>query len=99
MRLIGFSCLIAAAAWSAVVVAQPREACPPGAAGARCEQSSASRAKTEGSAGGKFSCAGKRRCGEMRSCAEARHYLTQCGVRSLDRDRDGIPCESLCGVR
>ncbi|MCG8998420.1 excalibur calcium-binding domain-containing protein [Laribacter hongkongensis] len=44
-----------------------------------------------------FTCEGKRYCKEMRSCAEARFYLEQCGVRRLDRDRDGIPCESICG--
>lgn len=43
-----------------------------------------------------FTCAGKSKCGEMISCAEARFYLTQCGARRLDRDRDGVPCESLC---
>ena len=46
--------------------------------------------------GGKFICSGKRFCREMRSCAEARFYLNQCGVSRLDRDNDGIPCESLC---
>lgn len=43
-----------------------------------------------------FSCSGKRFCGHMESCAEACHYLTQCGVGRLDRDKDGIPCESIC---
>ena len=43
-----------------------------------------------------FSC-GKRTCKEMSSCAEARFHLTQCGMRRLDRDNDGIPCESICG--
>lgn len=42
------------------------------------------------------SCGSKRTCGEMSSCAEARHYLNDCGVSKLDRDHDGIPCESLC---
>ncbi len=46
---------------------------------------------------GAMSCGGKRRCGQMQSCAEARFYLQICGVRSLDRDGDGVPCESLCG--
>lgn len=46
-----------------------------------------------------FTCAGKRRCAEMVSCEEARFYLTACGVSSLDRDHDGVPCEALCGVR
>jgi excalibur calcium-binding domain-containing protein len=35
-------------------------------------------------------------CGQMTSCAEARFYLTQCGVRSLDGDGNGILCEKLC---
>jgi endonuclease YncB( thermonuclease family) len=43
------------------------------------------------------SCGGKRTCGQMSSCAEATHYLNDCGVTRLDRDHDGIPCESLCG--
>lgn len=42
-------------------------------------------------------CGGKRKCGQMASCEEARFYLSSCGVRSLDRDGDGVPCESLCG--
>ena len=44
-----------------------------------------------------LSCVGKRTCTQMRSCEEARFYLSSCGVRSLDRDGDGVPCESLCG--
>lgn len=47
--------------------------------------------------GPQFSCGDKRTCGEMDSCAEARFYLTQCGLKRLDRDKDGIPCEKLCG--
>lgn len=46
-----------------------------------------------------FKCEAKRYCGQMISCQEARFYLTQCGVRSLDGDGDGIPCESLCRGR
>jgi hypothetical protein len=42
------------------------------------------------------SCGVKRYCGQMTSCVEARFYLDQCGVKSLDRDGDGEPCESLC---
>jgi hypothetical protein len=41
-------------------------------------------------------CGNKRYCKEMVDCAEARFYLTECGVDSLDRDKDGVPCESLC---
>lgn len=42
-------------------------------------------------------CGGKRFCKEMATCAEAVHYLTTCGQTSLDRDGDGIPCETVCG--
>ena len=44
-------------------------------------------------------CGSKRTCKQMSSCAEARHYLNVCGLDRLDRDNDGIPCESLCGKR
>ena len=47
-------------------------------------------------ASGGFTCASKRRCGEMTSCEEAKFYLTQCGVGSLDGNKDGVPCEKLC---
>lgn len=47
-------------------------------------------------ASGGFSCAGKRYCREMTSCEEAKFYLTQCGIRSLDGNHDGVPCETLC---
>jgi len=43
-----------------------------------------------------LTCGSKRRCGEMANCEEARFYLRICGVKSLDRDVDGVPCESLC---
>ncbi|WP_428244002.1 endonuclease [Gynuella sp.] len=35
-------------------------------------------------------------CSQMKSCAQAKYYLNQCGLSSLDRNKDGIPCESLC---
>lgn len=41
-------------------------------------------------------CGTKRYCSEMVNCAEARFYLSQCGVSSLDGDRDGRPCSKLC---
>ncbi|TCB86632.1 excalibur calcium-binding domain-containing protein [Acinetobacter sp. ANC 3791] len=37
-----------------------------------------------------------RTCGQMKSCSQAREAL-KCGNTRLDRDHDGIPCESLCG--
>lgn len=44
-------------------------------------------------------CDKKQHCSEMRSCEEAGHYLTQCGIQSLDGNGDGVPCENLCGGR
>lgn len=50
-----------------------------------------------GSAGGtSYSCSPRKTCGQMSSCAEARFHLQQCGNGRLDRDNDGVPCESLC---
>lgn len=43
-----------------------------------------------------FTCAGKRKCAQMLSCEEAKFYLASCGVASLDRDGDGVACNSLC---
>jgi hypothetical protein len=42
-------------------------------------------------------CGTKYYCKEMTSCAEAQHFYKNCGLNRLDRDRDGIPCENLCG--
>ncbi|QZA82263.1 thermonuclease family protein [Deefgea piscis] len=41
-------------------------------------------------------CGSKRYCKEMASCDEAKFYLQQCGVRTIDGDGDGIPCDKLC---
>ena len=41
-------------------------------------------------------CGAKRYCKQMRDCAEAKYHLLQCGIKPLDRDNDGVPCESLC---
>lgn len=35
-------------------------------------------------------------CYEMTSCSQAEEAL-ECGNYDLDRDDDGVPCESLCG--
>ena len=53
-------------------------------------------APTPATTSGGFTCAGKRYCREMTSCEEAKFYLTQCGVGSLDGNKDGVPCEKLC---
>ncbi|WP_394661741.1 excalibur calcium-binding domain-containing protein [uncultured Acinetobacter sp.] len=37
-----------------------------------------------------------RTCSQMTSCSQARAAL-KCGNTRLDRDGDGIPCESICG--
>jgi endonuclease YncB( thermonuclease family) len=42
------------------------------------------------------SCGNKKHCSEMSSCEEAKYYLTQGGVKTLDGDGDGVPCEKLC---
>lgn len=42
------------------------------------------------------SCGDKTRCAQMSSCDEARHYLQVCGLKYLDGDGDGTPCEYLC---
>lgn len=44
----------------------------------------------------KYSCSPRKTCGQMTSCEEARFHLEQCGNGRLDRDKDGIPCESIC---
>lgn len=44
-------------------------------------------------------CGSKDKCTEMTSCEEAKFYLKNCGVEKLDRDKDGIPCESLCNPK
>lgn len=44
-------------------------------------------------------CGKRKHCSEMSSCEEARHYLTACGVKSLDGNGDGVPCENLCAGR
>lgn len=41
-------------------------------------------------------CGRKRHCLQMNSCDEAHFYLTRCGVKTLDRNKDGVPCENLC---
>ena len=71
-----------------------KNACPTSAA-APAPAAPAASAPPATTSGG-FTCAGKRYCREMTSCEEAKFYLTQCGVRSLDGNHDGVPCETLC---
>lgn len=46
-----------------------------------------------------FSCGQKRLCRQMTSCEEATFHLQQCGLRSIDGDGDGVPCEQICRGR
>ena len=38
----------------------------------------------------------KKYCKNMNSCEEAYYQLQVCGYKRLDRDKDGVPCESIC---
>ncbi len=44
----------------------------------------------------KYNCS-KNYCKYMTDCKEAYYKLNKCGMKALDRDRDGIPCENICG--
>lgn len=43
-----------------------------------------------------YRCGGRKTCRQIASCEEAYYLLHHCGLSRLDRDGDGIPCESLC---
>jgi len=45
----------------------------------------------------KYVCGKKYYCSQMESCEEAMFYYTVCGLKRLDGDNDGVPCETLCG--
>lgn len=47
-------------------------------------------------ASGNFDCE-KKYCKKMSSCSEAYYKFTECGAKGLDRDKDGVPCENVCG--
>lgn len=36
-------------------------------------------------------------CGRVRSCREAVYQWCVCGYSRADGDRDGVPCEKVCG--
>lgn len=46
-----------------------------------------------------IACGSKKHCSQMSSCEEARHYLAQCGHKTLDGNGDGVPCEKLCSPK
>lgn len=64
--------------------------------GSKATQKAAAVVQTVTTSSTSFTCAGKRFCKQMTSCEEAKFYLRTCGVYRLDRDGDGIPCESIC---
>lgn len=43
-----------------------------------------------------YTCNCSKTCGAMSSCREAYFQLNNCGCRVRDRDKDGVPCESIC---
>ncbi len=43
-----------------------------------------------------FTCSPRKKCSEMASCEEAYFHLRECDDQRLDRNKDGVPCESLC---
>jgi len=45
----------------------------------------------------KYVCGKKYYCSQMETCEEAMFYYTVCGLKRLDGDNDGVPCENLCG--
>lgn len=52
--------------------------------------------KTDSFVQGNTACGRKHLCSQMASCVEAKIYFTQCNVKSLDGNGDGVPCENLC---
>ncbi|HRZ05564.1 MAG TPA: thermonuclease family protein [Candidatus Competibacteraceae bacterium] len=70
--------------------------CPTASAVPASSPASPAVSAPKAAASGGFSCSGKRYCREMTSCEEAKFYLNTCGVRSLDGNHDGVPCETLC---
>jgi deoxyribonuclease-1 len=62
----------------------------------RVERATGFEGGTTGAAGG-FRCdKSKTKCSQMESCAEAKFYLKECGRKRFDRNKDGVPCESIC---
>ncbi|MEO6421456.1 MAG: thermonuclease family protein [Candidatus Nitrotoga sp.] len=46
-----------------------------------------------------YVCGSKQYCSQMNSCDEANFYLSHCNAKSLDKNRDGVPCENLCSAK
>lgn len=96
LRLEGIAKSAKRGLWSHPNPIYPQDFRRGGSSGTTKTKVSTSSQSIKQSKSGGGSCSGiKRTCGAMSSCAEARRAL-QCGVSSLDRDKDGIPCEKLC---
>lgn len=83
MRKVMFAAMIATVVLAPPLAAQPKNAQKPSAA--QEVSPDCSRAAVT--------------CGALDSCAEACGFLRQCGLDKLDRDSDGIPCESMCPAK
>lgn len=44
-----------------------------------------------------MSCSGRTLCKDVINCKQALFELVVCGYQKSDADRDGVPCESVCG--
>ena len=66
------------------------------AGGALAEEKIKPEKKNKSAQTQKYECGKKRYCSQMTSCEEAIFYYKVCGLKRLDRDRDGIPCEKIC---
>ena len=63
--------------------------------GKKTKKKKTSRKKSTKKSNGKYNCQ-REYCKYMTSCKEAYYKLNTCGHSSLDRDRDGVPCENIC---
>lgn len=44
-----------------------------------------------------YNCDKTMYCKYMTSCDEVKYYYYVCGAKTFDGDKDGIPCENMCG--
>jgi len=63
--------------------------------GAVSSQDSGSKKSVDFQLAQRFSCG--KTCGKVSSCKEAVFQWCVCGYSRADGDKDGVPCEKLCG--
>lgn len=85
---------LAVKAWKPNTCSPPPSSATSGPAGAIPAAPAPSAPTVANPAG--WTCGAKSTSGPMMSGEEATFYLTQCGVKRLDGDGDGVPCASLC---